>query len=182
MRIALPILTLLLACSGKTTDSTGDSTPVDTNPTSGQGSISGTPSTMSFDTVAEAWMIGLPDDPTSTRVFYLFDQPVACADITAHGWDQTITDGTQSLEMKLIGSTPGDYPVATRPSAGQSSDNYTITSQSSTPVEVAATGGSVTLTGITDSVSAVGNINLTFPNGSLTGSFRAVFCGQGVEP
>ena len=137
-----------------------------------------------FDRVASAWLIGRPDDPARTRVLHLFDQPVKCGEISHTGWDESITDGTQVLELKLIGSTPGDYSVAVdgRPGMGQTDANYTLSSQQGTPSEVSATAGQVTLSSLQDGVSAQGSFELNFPGGGVSGEFDAVYCPGGREP
>lgn len=167
------LLPLLAACA---------SAPADVGP--GTGSVTGAIDGRSFDTVAASWLIGAPDDPARTTVIYVFDQPVACGEITQAAWDETVTDSTQALEMKLIGTAPGAYPIAAdgRPSGGESDVNYTVTSTSGTPSEVSATAGSVTVDALTDGTSAGGQFDLTFPGGTVTGAFSAAFCADGREP
>src|SRR6185436_10654582 len=76
------------------------------------GSIMGSLDGRAFDRVAAAWLIGAPDDPKQTRVVYVFDREIVCDEITKPGWDETVANSTQSLEMKLIGTKPGTYGVA----------------------------------------------------------------------
>jgi hypothetical protein len=96
-----------------------------------------------FDTVSNSWLIGMPDDPQRTRVIYVLDKPVACAEIVMAGWDKTVTDATQAIEIKLIGTMAGTYPVATsgQPATGQADVNYSLTSRTATPMEDLAKGG-----------------------------------------
>lgn len=170
---------LLSACSSSTTQSGG--APADAG---GPGSIMGSLDGGTLDHVGAAWLIGAPDDPKQTRVIYVFDRAIKCSELAKPGWDETVADGTRSLEMKLIGTQPGKYPVAKsgRPATGESDVNYTLTSTSSTPSEVLATSGSVTLAHISDGKSADGAFNLTFAQGKISGDFQATYCAAGHEP
>ena len=139
--MTLPLL-LLFACSGSGTDTAG---PADTA-AAGSGTIAGTFDGRAFNTIGAAWRIGQPDDPEQTMVVYVFDNPIACADIADVAWDETVPDQTQSVEMKVVGTTAGDYPQADRtPGPGESDTNYTLTSTTGTPSETGATGGGVVL-------------------------------------
>jgi hypothetical protein len=144
------------------------------------GTVGGQP----FEMVSNAWLIGAPDDPQQTRVIYVFDKPVACSEISMAGWDTTITNATQAIEIKLIGTKPAKYPVATgaQPATGEASVNYTLSATTGTPAETLSKGGSVTLDAITDGKSASGSFDLTFPSGSVTGTFDAAYCANGHEP
>ena len=167
-RVAALTSLLLIGCSDSPTDP-------------GEGTIAGTAVDLPFDAVAASYRIGAPDDPQRTVVVYLFDAPVDCADLGSPGWDQRV-DGVQSLEIKTIGKTTGDYEVATGPTpgTGQASVNYTLTSPTA-PAEVSALAGTVTLTAIGDD-DAEGEFTLSFDGGTLTGSFRAAPCPEGHEP
>jgi hypothetical protein len=167
---ALALLTLS-ACSSSQTDCSTSA--------AGSGQASGTLSGKSFDQVRAAYGIGKPDDVLRTTVLYVFDQPIPCCDIVDPGWDARITDGTLVVEMKLIGKTPGTYPVASGPNAGQgqASVNYTVSSTSGTPAEEGASGGTVTLES-----GGKGSFDLSFPDGQTTGTFAAVSCSGGHEP
>ena len=148
------------------------------------GSVSGSVEGRAFDTVAASYLVGKPDDAVQTTVIYVFGGAVACSEITATGWDQTVTNSTQSLEMKLIGKTAGDYPIPAngRVSTGQADVNYTVTATSGTPVEVHAVSGTVTLSSITASDGAAGTFDLTFQNGTIHGDFTSSFCADAHEP
>jgi len=150
----------------------------------GSGTVQGALGSRMFDSVSNSWLIGMPDDPQRTRVIYVFDKPVACAEIAMAGWDKTVTDATQALEIKLIGTMAGTYPVVTsgQPATGQADVNYSLTSRTVTPMEDLAKGGTVRLDSITDRVSARGSFDLTFPSGSVSGTFEATFCMSGHEP
>ena len=134
--------------------------------------------------VADAWWLGQPDDPARTRVIDVFDQPVRCAEISAPGWDKTVADASQVLEIKLVGTQPGRYALAAngRPATGEADVNYTLTSTSGTPSEVPAKSGFVKLDSITNRGAADGSFDLTFADGNVAGSFHAVYCPGGSEP
>ena len=147
--------------------------------TPGTGEVSGSVDGVTFDHVGSSWLAGQPDDP-STTVVYLSDADLPCDTLGSPGWDARTADGSQVLELKLIGTEPGEYPVQARPSAGQSTDNYTLTSAS--PAETSATSGLVTLDGLEPENGASGSFDLTFPTGSLAGSFSTGWCATAREP
>ena len=148
----------------------------------GSGTASGMIGDRAFEAVADARWIGAPDDPKLTRVIYVFDKLVSCAALSNAGWDAVVTDGTQALEMKLIGTATGAYPVSARPATGEANVNYTVTSTSATPAEVSASSGTVTVDTFVDQTSADGSFDLTVPGGSVTGTFHATYCAAGREP
>jgi hypothetical protein len=150
----------------------------------GNATVHGTLGGRPFEMASSSWLIGAPDDPQQTRVIYVFDKPVTCSEISMAGWDTAITDATQALEIKLIGTKPGKYPVATsaQPATGEASVNYTLSAMTGTPAETVSKSGSVTLDAITDGTSANGSFDLSFPNGSVTGTFDAAYCPNGHEP
>jgi hypothetical protein len=61
-------------------------------------------------------------------VIYVFDTAVACGDLGAAGWDTKIHDQTGAVELKLLGTAAGTYPVSTTPNgaAGQALVNFTV--------------------------------------------------------
>jgi hypothetical protein len=151
---------------------------------SGSATVHGTLGGRPFEMASSSWLIGAPDDPQQTRVIYVFDKPIACSEISMAGWDTTITDATQALEIKLIGTKAGKYPVATsaQPATGEANVNYTLSTTTGTPAETVSKSGIVTLDAIKDGTSASGSFDLTFPNGSATGTFDAAYCPAGHEP
>ena len=169
-------------CGGDDHGSDGGATTAD--PDGGTGAIHGSVASRAFDHVAASWFIGAPDDPQHTRVIYVFDALVACAEIAKPGWDQTVADGSQVVEMKLIGTQAGDYPVAAdgHPATGEASVNYTLTSRTATPQETSAKSGHVTLDHIKDKATAGGSFDLVLPGGNVTGTFHAAYCAAGHEP
>lgn len=150
----------------------------------GSGTVSGAVGSRPFDAVGAAYRIGAPDDAAHTLVFYVFDAPITCAELASAGWDATVADGSQSIELKLIGTATGTYAVSpdATPGSGEAGVNYTVTSRTGTPVETALTGGSVTLSTLSEAGST-GTFDLTFATGDhLVGSFDAPFCPPGREP
>lgn len=152
--------------------------------TGGAGQITGTFDGAVFDAVKASYVIGASDDPAHTTTIYVFDHPIACAEIAGPGWDAKIADQTQAIEIKLIGKQTGKYPVAVgpNPASGEASVSYTLSSTSKTPAETVAKNGSVTLAALVDKGAAEGSFDLQFPNGAATGSFDATYCKDGSEP
>jgi len=175
-----------LPCFGCTTsDDSGPGAAAQTTDAGhGTGSASGTFEGRAFEQVADSYWIGRPDDAAHTLVLYVFDRAVACAEIAEPGWDETVADQTQSIELKLIGTKPGGYPIPVngRPATGEADVNYTLTSTRGTPSEVSASAGSVTLEDVAPEESADGRFDLTFAGGHLAGDFHAVYCAAGHEP
>jgi hypothetical protein len=134
--------------------------------------------------VAAAYFIGKSDDPANTTVIYVFDTVVACSDLGAAGWDTKIQDQTGAIELKLLGTAAGTYPVSTTPNgaAGQALVNFTVSSTSATPKETLCKSGSVTLDSLDPERRAKGTFDLTFPDGTLTGTYDATWCASGHEP
>lgn len=146
--------------------------------------IAGMARTSPFTSVATSLWIGMADDPATT-VVYVFDRATSCADLATPGWDARITDGTQVLEMKMLGTTPRAYTVVSGPlpGPGEASVNYTLSSRRGTPVETSSRGGAVTLAALSAGARATGRFALTFPGGgTLDGTFDAIWCAGGHEP
>src|SRR5262245_5214336 len=137
MRIGWVAVFLVVSGCGS---SAGDEGPA---PPTGSGSIHGTVGGKPFDTVGASYAIGQSDDPARTTVVYVFDRAIACAELGSPGWDARIADGTQVVEMKLIGKAPATYPVVSGATAGdgQASANYTLSSTKGTPMEISSTAG-----------------------------------------
>lgn len=170
------LLFLLAGCNS--TDKAADTTAA------GSGTIAGSFNGRTFDTVGASWRIGEPDDPNQTMVIFVFDNPISCADIVDAGWDTRVTDQTQAVEIKVIGKTAGNYPLATgrTPGPGESDVNYTLSSTTDTPGETSADSGDVVIDSA-DADTATGSFDLTFPSGdTLVGTFDASPCAQGNEP
>lgn len=150
----------------------------------GSGTISGTVGGRVFDTISSAYWIGAPDSGATT-VFYVFDHVVDCATLQSTGWDTAVTNGTQLLEMKAVGTTPGTYPLENVPiaSPNHASLSYTLSSTTGTPTETLGSSGALTIATLVASSSGSGTFSATFPaGGSVSGSFDAVFCDGGREP
>ena len=154
---------------------------VGANGTTLTGSADGTP----FTSVGSVLWAGMPDVAAST-VIYVFSNPIQCSDITQAGWDTTITNKTQILEVKAMGTTPGVYQPIIRtprlPAAGEAQVNYTLSLTSGTPMESFSTSGSVTLNKVRATTSATGSFDLMFGVNALKGTFQATFCAAGREP
>jgi hypothetical protein len=136
-----------------------------------------------FTSVATALYAGKPDDAASVVIF-LFESPVQCAQVSSPGWDSRIQNGSQVLELKLLGQTPMVYHVTTSatPAPGEASVNHSIATVGGTPPETAGSSGTVTLSTLMPMLTATGSYDLTYANGSLKGSFDATYCAAGVEP
>jgi hypothetical protein len=182
MSVQKPLVSLVLTCLVLTSAGCGSSQGVEPDGKDGSGTAVGMVDGRGFDTVADARWIGAPDDPKQTRVIYVFDKQVSCSALSAAGWDEAVTDKTQALEMKLIGTSPGMYAVSTRPATGEADVNYTLTSTSGTPSEVSATAGNVTVDQFLGKEAADGSFDLTIPNGAVSGTFHATYCATGREP
>ncbi|MEP6651994.1 MAG: hypothetical protein ABJA82_01465 [Myxococcales bacterium] len=150
--------------------------------TSIAGMVSGKP----FNSAMTALWIGMPDaNNPAVTVVYLFDMPVKCSVIGAAGWDAALGNSNQVLELKAAGTTPGTYRVKggnpTALAAGEAVVNHSVLM--TTPVEqIAAAGSTVTLTALNAGKNATGSFDIMFPNGSLKGTFDAMWCATGREP
>ena len=149
----------------------------------GAGSVSGSADGTPFATVATSYLAGAPDDPSTTVVF-VFSKPVSCSELSSPGWDTRITNGTQFLEMKMFGQSPGAFTAVTTttPAPGEASVNYTLSVMTGAPKESGSSGGTVTLTSLVASASAGGSFALDFGTNKLSGTFSAIFCPGGHEP
>ena len=143
------------------------------------GAVQGTP----YTSVASARFIGSPDS-AATTVVYVFSQPVACQELCGPGWDERIADQTQSLELKMFGTSPGTFTAvrSVTPAPGEASVNYTLTSTTGTPMEVSASSGQVVLDTVNVARSARGSFDLKFGADTLQGTFDAAHCPGGHEP
>jgi hypothetical protein len=170
--------------SGGTTASGGSGGASGSTGSAGAGTISGSAEGHDSTSVAAAYFIGQSDDPTNTTVIYVFDAPVACSDLSAPGWDTRIVNATGALEMKLIGTSPAKYAVSASPTpkAGEASVNFTLSSTTTTPGEEASSSGYVQLDTLESAKQATGSFDLTFLDGTLTGTFDAAWCANGHEP
>jgi hypothetical protein len=162
----------LVACSSGTTAQATSTATI-------AGSVAGTP----FTAAPTSLWIGSPDS-VATAVVYLFSGPVDCAALAAAGWDSRLPSDTQVLEMKVFGTAPATYGVvkSANPASGQASVNHTLSKQVGTPVETAASSGVVAVSEVHPHVDIKGTFSLRWADGSLDGTFDAVFCPGGVEP
>ena len=177
------------ALTGITDGSTGsdaaatDGASVAEGGASGSGSLTGTYGNNPILPIVAAYWVGMPNSAAETGggpFVYLFSGPVACADISAaSGWVTALPAGTQVTEL-LVGTTTIGTPVpaAAHAAANAVEANYAA---GGSAAETRATSGSVTLTAYTKDVAVDGTLSLTFPAGSATGSFHAVWCATGKE-
>ncbi|MEA2697310.1 MAG: hypothetical protein QOI66_1581 [Myxococcales bacterium] len=167
----------------KTKDTGGGATggSVGSNGTMITGSADGNP----FTNIGSVLWAGMPDVAAST-VIYVFSKPIKCSDITKAGWDTTITNMTQILEVKAMGTTAAVYQPIIKaprlPAAGEAQVNYTLSLTSGTPTEAFATAGSVTLSKVTATTNVTGSFDLMFGANALKGTFDATYCAAGREP
>ncbi|MDB4983460.1 MAG: hypothetical protein JWM82_4212 [Myxococcales bacterium] len=145
------------------------------------GSATGTP----FAAIGSVFLIGNPDVAAST-VVYIFSKTIKCADISQAGWDATIADKTQILELKMMGTAPATYQPIIKaprfPAAGEAQVNYALSAQTGTVAESFSTAGSVTLSKIVAKASANGSFDLMFGTNALKGTYAATYCDVGREP
>jgi hypothetical protein len=186
------LLAVVTGCGGDAGDAPDDpSAPASdaacvqpaTDSGEGTGTLVGSPDGNPFGGVASSLWISSPDDPATTVVF-LFSAPVGCGALCAAGWDQRIADGTRVLELKMFGLNGGSFGVVTSPTPapGESAVNYTLSSTTTTPVEVGASSGTVTLGAIEVASRATGSFSVTFAAGAITGDYDAHYCPGGHEP
>jgi hypothetical protein len=146
------------------------------------GMVNGNP----FNSAMTALWIGMPDPNTPpVTVVYLFEKPVLCSAITSAGWDAALPGANQDIELKAAGTTPGTYTVIggnpAALAAGEAVINHSILM--ATPTEqVASAGSTITLTTLNANRNATGKFQITFPSGSLQGTFDATWCPNGREP
>ncbi len=127
----------------------------------------------------------MPDVAAST-VVYVFSSAIKCNEITQAGWDTTIANKTQILEIKAMGTKAAVYQPIIKaprlPAGGEAQVNYTLSLTTGTPMEAFSTGGSVTLTKVTAMTNVTGSFDLMFGANALKGTFDASYCAAGREP
>lgn len=195
LAVLLPVaLACLVSCgngSGTTVTNAADGGPAsgetdaasDAGPAPLPGSIAGTADGTPFTAVVTSLWAGAPDS-AATTVVYMFSGTVDCAALKTPGWDTRITNGTQVLEMKMLGVQPQTYKVVTgpMPGPGEAAVNYTLSSTQGTPKETSATSGTVTLDALVPGSRVSGSMDLSFGTNKLTGKYDAAFCPEGHEP
>jgi hypothetical protein len=172
----------LAGCSSSDTSATGGSGGA--APASSDNTISGSVLTENWSTVANALWID-HGDASTVQVFFVFEKPMACAGIQIPGWDKAAGLG-QVLEIGLDGLAAGKtYSLAFDPDAGIHPADANYLSAIDPNVNPTAESGSVTITSIVPSSTVSGSFNAIFPAlyaGTLTGTFKAVYCPGGSEP
>lgn len=148
--------------------------------------ITGSVNGMPFSAAMTALWIGMPDPNTPpVTVVYLFEKPVSCSALTNAGWDATLGAANQDIEMKAAGAAPGVYTVVggnpAALAAGEAVVNHSLLTANPTE-QVASAGSTITLSALNTNRDATGSFHLTFPNGTLEGTFDAAWCLTGREP
>ncbi len=163
--VALTLMTwgVALGCGGGGQTSTRD-------PTAGTiaGSVHGT----QWNALSNAYWIGKPAMGSPPVILFMFEAPVACADIVNPNWDKTATGSRQILEVALLDSAARTYQVMTDAFAAYLLADYNPD----------ANAGTITVGATTPSVDMQGSFQLQFLNDSLTGTFDAKYCTDGTEP
>ena len=189
--VFLSALVFFVAACGSSDAGDGADNPTDTGdaaldvtddgPT-GAGTVTGSADGSPFSSAGGALLIGAPDS-ASTTVVFLFSKPVHCSALASPGWDRRIDVGTQILELRMFGTSPGTFRAVTTttPAPGEASVNYALSS-TAPPIEITAASGGVTLTTLTPNAVAGGSFDLRFGGNALSGTFDAAFCLAGHEP
>jgi hypothetical protein len=166
--LLVPLVLGAASCGG------GTATPPP-DPTAG--TISGTVKMTSWTKVSTAYWIGknAPGGPAVT--IFLFEAPVACADIVNANWDKTATGAHQILELSFTEQAARPFTVMTDVFAAYLLSDYNPD----------AFAGMVTLSAINATTNITGSFDLTFslpnaPVDRLMGTFDAKYCADGVEP
>ena len=149
----------------------------------GSGALTGTYGTDPVKPVVAAYWIGQPSAPAESAggpFVYIFSGPVSCDDLShGSGWRARIAAGKQVLEMIIGTTTTGTaVPAAAHAAANVAEINYSF---GQTSTEARATAGNVMLSAYVAGASVDGSVNATFPTGSVTGTFHAVYCASGNE-
>ena len=147
----------------------------------GSGQLAGSVLGNQVKKVVAAYKLGVVDAPGIT-VLFAFDQTVTCCEMHDEGWDDRVGVGTVMFEIGLTGTTAGTYAISTAPEPAEG--EATVAAKLKTAnglMESAATAGSVTIDSI-DADSVLGNFDVTFPDGQVTGSIATARCDQGREP
>jgi hypothetical protein len=155
-------------CASPACESGSSSAPRD--PTAGTvaGSVNGT----SWTTLSSAYWIGKVAPGSPPVIFFLFEAPVACADIVNVNWDKTPTGSRQLLEIALEDTAPRAYQIMTEAFASYLLGAYNPDAYS----------GTVTVDAVNAGTDLAGGFDLQFLGDSLRGTFDAKYCPDGVEP
>jgi hypothetical protein len=147
------------------------------------GTVSGSADGRDFGPVAASFVIESPDSSAATIV-YLFSKPVRCLDLSFSDWDQSIGSNTMVLELDIVGKAPGSYLVVDSPAPSPREAGVRVAragARGASP-ESRATGGWLTIDGLSPGGPARGSFTVTFGSRQMTGSFDAAFCPGGHEP
>jgi hypothetical protein len=161
--LTLAAVLALAACGG------GAAAPP---PDASAGTISGTVHGTAWSKLSNAYWIGknAPGGPAAT--VFLFEAPVACAEIVNLNWDKTATGARQILEIGFLAQEPRTYQIMTDVIAAYLFKDYNPD----------AFTGTATIDAVNPMVDLTGSFDLGFLPDALRGSFDAKYCADGVEP
>jgi hypothetical protein len=148
----------------------------------GSGTITGNYGGEAILPIKAAYWVGKPEAPDEAAggpFLNLLSTAVTCNELSVTGWLSTIPPETQVLELIIGTTTSGTTtPAAASAAANVAEVNYLFGRVSD---ESRAESGSVTLGTYTASASVDGTVDVTFPSGTASGSFHAVYCPGGQE-
>jgi hypothetical protein len=177
----LSIAVALVGLAGCSSDNSATGGSGGTAP-AGDNTIAGSVLTENWSTAANALWID-NGDANTTQTIFLFEKPMACSGIQMANWDKAAIG--QLLEITLNTLEAKTYSVVYDPDAGGRAGNIAYLSAVDPNVNPNATSGSVTITNFVANESISGSFNATFPapdTGTLTGTFKAIYCPGGTEP
>jgi len=153
----------------------------------GTGGSSGSANTIAGSVAGETWSTAANglwiDDATGQQTIFVFEKQMACSGIQTAGWDKAAGLG-QLLEITLGSLDIKTYDLAYDPDAGRVA-SIAYLSAVNPNVNPTATSGSVTIASFVPNDTISGSFSATFPApqaGTLSGTFKAIYCPGGVEP
>jgi hypothetical protein len=176
------LLVLAVACGSSQTTSAGSGAEGDAglgvspeaSAAASANFVTGTIADAGFGAVAKAYWIGKPGAGSLPTQIYLSGAPLDCSAIAAPLWDKTIGN-EPLLELGVRGSTPNSYRVGIDAEASYLPNGTSAFNPS-------ADSGTVAIQEVYAATNIAGSFHLNFGADTLTGSFDAAYCGNGVEP
>ena len=170
-RLLAAALLLSAACSaGNNAASTAPAVdPAGKNP--GGNAISGSIQGVAWNALPAVYWIGMPSAAPPVTFVFLLERPTECAALSHSNWDKIIGD-EQVLEIQLTDRGPRTFQITQDAAAAYLRGNYNPNADS----------GSVTITDVAPNSSLTGTFHTSFQGDTLTGSFHATYCPEGVEP
>jgi hypothetical protein len=138
----------------------------------GPGTISGAVTGTSWTTLANAYWIGKPGLGSAPIIVFLFETPVMCSTITNFNWDKTAIGDSQLLEIAVKEVATKTFQIPVEAGVAYLKGFYNPD----------ADMGTVTISQINPMQNIVGSFDAKFMTDSLTGTFDATYCADGVEP